>query len=410
MNTQRPIILKKNLLTLLLLMVAISASFCQNITILSGRIIDANTKQAIVNTYIEIPNKGVNTAVIGIVPNSNGAFTLKYPTLLKATGNILITAMGYKSIHRNLSEFIDLKDSLTIELEPVFTKNIEGRNADKTLDYIISRIESNYNNEPYQLNGFYRESILIDSNYVKINEASLKIEKYPFPDKGNLGEVAKLLKGRTFEKAEDNTLWEGLQFENGVALVIRTIETKKPDFLDKSTVKNYLFTLEPSLGEYDNMPVFNISFKPINNKIKGSKTGILQVDTLTMGVLAYQYEFTSEGLKDVMGSMLFGGNKHNKVLSFKVSQTYRAALDNYYLQHSMLEIKASILKDNHESMATLTLTFTPTETNKRLGSPIKDDEMLESTDFPKAGKKYDEIFWANFNFVRATAPMKEIIK
>ena len=323
---------------------------------------------------------------------------------------MIVTKLNFKNIRKNLSEFKDKKDSLTFELTAVESKIIEARDGRKTMDYVVSRLEKNYNVNPYFLQGFYRESLFLDSAFVKISEGILKVEKYPFPDKGNLGEVAKLLKGRSYEKTEGKEVWENLQFGNGADLVSRTLETKTPDFLDKSTLKNYKYQVEFNLQEYDEMPVFNISFSPIDKKLKGAKIGKIQVDTLTMGVLNYEFEFTPEGLKDVMGGSAFGGNKDAKVKNFKVIQSYHAALNNYYLHESILIIEAIVKQDKVEIPARLTLNFFPTEANSRIGLAIKDNEILENTTFPTGGKKYDDSFWGNFNFIKPTDDLKQIIK
>lgn len=360
--------------------------------------------------YVGIPAKGAVTSAIGVTTNESGEFILKYPILLQNAGSLIITKINFKDIRKNLLEFKDKKDSLIFEIQAVEKKSIEARDGRKTIDYVVSRLEKNYNVNPYFLQGFYRESLFIDSVFVKISEGVLKVEKYPFPDKGNLGEIAKLLKGRSYEKTEGKELWENLQFGNGADLVTRTLETKTPDFLDKSTLKNYKYQIESELQEYDGMPVFIINFSPFDKKLKGAKIGKMQVDTLTMGVLSYEFEFTPEGLKDVMGGSAFGGSKDSKVKTFKVVQNYHAALNNYYLHESVLIIEATIKQDKVETPARLILNFSPTEANSRIGLAIKDSEILENTNFPTGGKRYDDNFWGNFNFILPTTRLRQIIK
>ncbi|MDZ7898272.1 MAG: hypothetical protein U5N85_09655 [Arcicella sp.] len=374
--------------------------FAQNYTSISGKVINHNTKLPVAGVYVGIPAKGAVTSALGVVTNESGEFILKYPILLQATGRLNITKIDFKEFRKSLIEFKDKKDSLTFEIQPVENKTIEAKDGRKTIDYTLSRLERNYNVNPYNLTGFYRESLKIDSGFVKLSEGVLKVEKYPFPDKGNLGEVCKLLRGRRYEKTEGKEVWEGLQFGNGADLVSRTLETKLPDFLEKTNLKNYKYQIESDLSEYDGMPVFNISFSPIDKKLKGAKIGKMQVDTLTMGILSYEYEFTPDGLKDVMGGGTFGGSKDSKVKTFRISQKYHAALNNYYLTESTLEIEAIIKKDKVEIPATLKLHFSATEANTRMGTPIKDNEILENTDFPMGGKKYEDSFWGNFNFVK----------
>ena len=392
--------LKKYHIIIFLILSNYFSVFAQNYTFISGKIISQATKEPVAGVYVGIPAKGANTATFGVVTNDAGEFVLKYPILLQATGNLNITKINYKEIRKNLLEFKDKKDSLIFEIQTVEDKIIEARDGRKTIDYAVARFEKNYNVNPYTMNGFYRESLKLDSSFVKVSEGVLKVEKYPFPDKGNLGEVCKLLKGRRYEKAEGKETWERLQFGNGADLVTRTLETKLPDFLEKINLKNYKYQIEPELSEYDGMPVFNVSFSPIDKKLKGAKIGKMQIDTLTMGVLSYEYEFTPDGLRDVMGGGAFGGNKDSKVVNFKVSQTYHAAMNNYYLTESILEIQAIVKQDKTEIPATLMLNFTATEANTRMGTPIKDEEILENTDFPVGGKNRNDSFWGNFNFVK----------
>ena len=138
--------------------------------------------------------------------------------------------------------------------------------------------------------------------------------------------------------------------------------------------------------------------------------GKMQVDTLTMGILSYEFEFTPDGLKDVMGGSAFGGSKDAKVKNFKVIQNYHAALNNYYLHESVLIIDAIIKQDKVEIPARLTLNFSPTEANSRMGLAIKDNEILENTNFPTGGKRYDDNFWGNSNFIKPTNDLRRIVK
>ena len=55
-------------------------------------------------------------------------------------------------------------------------------------------------------------------------------------------------------------------------------------------------------------------------------------------------------------------------------------MNNYYLTESILEIQAIIKQDKIEIPATLRLNFTATEANTRMGTSIKDNEILENTD------------------------------
>ncbi|MCU0468363.1 MAG: carboxypeptidase-like regulatory domain-containing protein [Arcicella sp.] len=402
--------MKKFELLIVILFFNYTFSFAQNFTFIAGKVINKDTQQPVEGVFVGIPAKGALTSSLGVVTNELGEFTLKYPILLQNTGNFVITKVDFKDIRKSLIEYKVKRDSLVFEIQPVPQKTIEANDGRKVLDYAISRLEKNYNGNPYFMNGFYREVLTWDSSVVKLSEAVVKVEKYPFPEKGNLGEVSKLLKGRTYLKDEQRESWENLQFGNGVDLVSRTIESKLPDFLEKQNLKNYKFQINTNLSEYDGMPVYNISFSPIDKKVKGGKVGEIQVDTITMGIINYSYQFTPEGLKDVMGGSAFGGSKDATVKSFKVRQAYHAASNNYYLHDSVIEIEAESVQNKQTTYAYLLVKFNPTETNTRMGLPIKDNEIMENTDFPNGGKKYEDNFWGNFNFIKPNPAFRQIVK
>ena len=100
---------------------------------------------------------------------------MKYPILLQTTGGLNITKINYKEIRNSLINFKDKKDSLTFEIQAIDDKTIEARDGRQTIDCIISRLEKNYNANPYNLTGFYRESLKYEDgfwgnfNFVKAN-------------------------------------------------------------------------------------------------------------------------------------------------------------------------------------------------------------------------------------------------
>ena len=168
--------MRKLILIILLFFINFPFLYSQNFTFISGRIIDNVTKQPVAGVYVGIPAKGANTASIGVTTNATGEFTLKYPVLLQTTGSLIITKINFKDIRKNLSEFKDKKDSLVFEIQAVPNKTVESKDGRKTIDYIISRFEKNYNVNPYFMYGFYRETLFWDSTYVKIIEGILKTE------------------------------------------------------------------------------------------------------------------------------------------------------------------------------------------------------------------------------------------
>jgi hypothetical protein len=398
---------------ILFLSLKISGISAQGFTTFKGKVVDFQSKKPLANTYIGIPAKGMGAVTIGTLSNENGEFQLKFPTIIQ-TNTLVATTFGYKDFHQKIIDLIPRKDSLIIELTAVENKVIEERDARKSIDFAISRMEKNYAVNPYMITGFYREFLTQNEEYIKISEGVIKVEKTPYPAKGETGETAKLLRGRSYAKTAQVDSLEGFSFGNGTSFVTRSLETKLPDFLEKNSLKDYTFKLQPELIEYDGMPVFTINFSPNNKKIKGSKQGKILMDTLNMAILKLEYEFTPEGLKDAIQNKLFDGDgmENTEVQRFRVSYNYRACFGNYYLQNSDLQIDAIIKaakKDTVGKSISLRLEFFANEINLRQGTPIKENEIMEDTDFPSGGKKYEDIIWGNFNFIKPTQRMRAIV-
>jgi hypothetical protein len=75
-----------------------SSLYAQNFTFVSGKIIDANSKNPVAGVYVGIPAKGASTSAIGVTTNLSGEFILKYPILLQNTGSLTITKLNFKDI------------------------------------------------------------------------------------------------------------------------------------------------------------------------------------------------------------------------------------------------------------------------------------------------------------------------
>lgn len=396
-----------------ILFLKISEISAQGFTTFKGKIIDSQTKKPLANTYVGIPAKGMEAVTIGTLSNENGEFQLKFPTIIR-TNTLVATTFGYKDFHQKIIDLLPRKDSLIIELSPVGNRSVEERDARKVVDFALSRMEKNYAINPYAITGFYREFLTQNEEYIKISEGVIKVEKMPYPAKGETGETTKLLRGRSYAKTAQVDSLEGFSFGNGTSFVTRSLETKLPDFLEKNSLKDYNFKLQSELVEYDGMPVFTIHFSPNNKKIKGSKQGKILMDTLNMAILKLEYEFTPEGLKDAIKNNLFDGEgmENTEVQRFRVSYNYHACFGNYYLQNSDLQIDAitkAAKKDTVGKSIALRLEFFANEINLRQGTPIKENEIMEDTDFPSGGKKYEDIIWGNYNFIKPTQKMRAIV-
>ena len=80
------------------------------------------------------------------------------------------------------------------------------------------------------------------------------------------------------------------------------------------------------------------------------------------------------------------------------------------MHQSTFKIEAEVTQNKVKIPASLNLSFSATEANTRMGFPIKDNEILEDTNFPNGGKKHDDSFWGNFNYIKTSEEIRKIIR
>lgn len=394
-------IVKQFFLFLLVVQWLGSTSFGQGYTSISGKILDQQTQKPVAGVYLEIPPKGAWTSTMGTLSDEKGYFMLKVPAILITAGTLKTTKVGYLSSEQELVKVKDKKDSLILFAQTAPKVRYDSLDGQKIVSWVMARMEASFPVNPYWLTGFYRESLRFDDTLVKITEGVLKIEKTPSPEKDGEGELIKLLKGRRYEKDERVDEWESLDFENPASLVTRSLETKLPDFLEPITQRSYQFSTEPFLTHYDGNPIYTIRFSPKDRRVKGGKTGKILIDTVTLSIVSLEYEFTPEGLKDVMKAVMMGSGKFiTEMRSFTIAQRYHLTQGRYYLQDAHLGVTLANRTDKKVMPAMIALDFYATEINSRLTTHLRDNELMDNTLFPLGGTSYQDNFWGNYNFIK----------
>src|SRR5690606_19847696 len=97
-----------------LFLLSVSLGFSQEI--ITGKIIDSETKSGLPYANIGVENKNMGT-----VSDSNGDFKLKLNNILDGGDKIIISHIGYKTKEYKVSSFLK-KSNIIIELEPNVTE------------------------------------------------------------------------------------------------------------------------------------------------------------------------------------------------------------------------------------------------------------------------------------------------
>lgn len=149
-----------------------------------GTLLDSQSREPVVFATIRI--KGF---ALGVISNQDGGF--KIPTDFKfKSDTLVISSMGYETKEINFSTLrerinnqIFLKSSAIELTETVVTAKKRKRlgkvntslTAEQIIKYAIERIPFNYDKNPFQLVGYYRDYQLREQNYINLNEALIKV-------------------------------------------------------------------------------------------------------------------------------------------------------------------------------------------------------------------------------------------
>ena len=172
-------------------------SKAQQTLTLSGKLIDAETEEPIIFASIGIDGKSVGT-----VSNTLGEFDFHVPYVYKDY-DMVIRMLGYNNISAKISD-LAFQDTLILRLnksskvleEVVIQDSLSGADI---VSAAILYIDKNYANEPFMMNGFYRDLKKVGGKYFSLLEAAVKIydEDYTEPkNKNRLRERVALMEVR----------------------------------------------------------------------------------------------------------------------------------------------------------------------------------------------------------------------
>jgi len=160
-----------------------------------GKLVDVTTKEPIVFATVRVKGKA-----LGVISNNDGGF--KVPRDFRNEGNVLvISSMGYET--KEIS-FSNLKEGIinvilirpyTFELSETvvtakkrrsLTKVKNGLSAEQIIKLAIANFPNNYDVDPFELVGYYRDYQLRKKQYTNLNEALTKVYDQGFSVKNHM--------------------------------------------------------------------------------------------------------------------------------------------------------------------------------------------------------------------------------
>jgi hypothetical protein len=273
-----------------------------------GLVFDADTRQPLPFTTVAIEKTSRGT-----VTNSDGKFNLVTPWHSNLA--VIISFVGYEKqripINQNTS-------SLKIALKPVAKKLKEVVIVpnETLVDFIkdaYERIEVNYPQKSYQLNGFYRESLkdFKSGSYYYFGEAQLQLQGSGYQSKNEYGMV-KIIQSR-ISRLQDST--EHTMYYGGAFIGSRhDIVKRRHHFLAGD--ESYRYELN-RIEKLDDKEIWVIDFKHQENPIQGS----IYIDRESKAYM--RIDFTDS---------MAHSERAGKIVARETIVLYKKSNDRWYLQ------------------------------------------------------------------------------
>ncbi|AXE18721.1 hypothetical protein DR864_13650 [Runella rosea] len=384
----------------------------QGYLLLSGKVIDKSTQKPIAHAYVGMMSKSTGT-----LTNEDGQFFYRFPRIAIDSA-VVVAVIGYKPFRQKASAYTLNQKDVVIELEPAtprlvdssFIKTFEARNL---VSDALGKIKKNNPQTPYLLNGFYRESLQQNGEYVDIREAVLQSEKDPRP-KILVPEKVKALRGRQFLSENRSKALEGYSFPNGATIVTHSIDVGIPEYLDGKNLYDYVYELDDTIAYYLDKQVYRVLFRPVNAGIKAARTGSISINAADSAIIRIEYDFTAEGVKDVLktgaSDKVFGKTKRDTKRVYTCIN-YKPFAGKWYLQDYRMLLDTQFEQNKVQTLGSIKLQFVTTEIQKSNGMRIPETDVLIDTEnfSPQVIPKYDEVIWGNFNFIIPSEAMRQIV-
>ncbi len=166
--------MKRVLLFLLLFFISLSG-FSQKNLIITGRVIDKESGEGVSFSHIGICGKA-----IGTVSNVNGEFEIKIPPYY-LHDSICISSIGYKTFRKEIEQLlgidpliINLSQEISVLQEVIISDDaITGK---RVLEKAINSIPRNYARKSYLLDGYYRDYLKKNNEYISFLEGAFTIQ------------------------------------------------------------------------------------------------------------------------------------------------------------------------------------------------------------------------------------------
>ncbi len=376
---------------------------------LTGKIIDEKKEEPISYASVSVLNKP-----IGTITNTDGDFLLKiHPDNIYDT--VVISSMGYSQIilpaYQLLDEDLIRMKQISIRIKEV---KVTAISPTQLLKNIRNNLDKNYSQFPKQMTGFYRETVQQDGSYISVSEAVIEILKAPYAQNSLHSDLVRLIKGRRSPDVKPFQ-WLNFKLQGGPFTIvkldaIKTMET----FIDEKSENSYNYNISKVIW-YNDIPVYVLTFKPIEGFVEQGFVGEMYVHRETFAIVHVNFHLNKSGLKDAESILIKKKPRGVKAKPTYVhyNVTYQPYKGVWQLATAQASVKFKVrsrrdkINSEYHSISDLLITDIHSTELKKLP---RDEQFNQRDIFVEMIGEYDQKFWENYNIIQPDEELQNAFK
>ena len=271
-------------------------ALAQEVPVLRGRVLDADTHQPVPNAQV-----GIGDNRLGTSTNAEGRFALRVPAAYQAS-ELEVALLGYRKYRRSLPVLPAAELLIELHSSPASLGTVAiSSSAEGIVREAVARIPRNYPVRAAQLTGFYRESDeeAASHRYDYLVEGILRVTKPCYQHPRNQGYV-QVLQSRKVDlrPAQASPLaLPGISWMAG-ALVPQRFDFvhNRAEFINPAHFNDYQYRLSPQTT-FQGRPVYVVAFGPRPGTDRASFAGEVYIDERSYAMLGAAWHRTPAGIR-----------------------------------------------------------------------------------------------------------------
>lgn len=377
--------------------------------VVSGTLIDEETKEPLFFATIALKNKGKGT-----VSNENGEFRMNItPDLYSDT--LSVSYLGYFGREIPVKQAIGNDMVIKMRREYISIPEIIIRNQipQEIIGKARKLLPKNYGDRPAMMTGFYREGVLRKNELQTYSEAVLRIFKSPYSNTF-LGDQINVFKSRKIDNANSrDTL--AIRLKAGLSTCLELDGAKNIfDFISPESMNDYTYRLA-DIVTYADESAYAIEFEQKPSIELPLFKGTIYINTSDFGIYGAEFEINPLMINKIKESFVTSSSKgfNTWPVSVKYSVSYRKMNDRYFLNHVRGDLLFNSRQKkklfNSQFKVFFELAITEIELNNVKRFEREELAPIHSV-FSKTITSYDPLFWGDQDFLKPEENLLQALK